>query len=152
MAVNLMCMWDSQQWEQMYLWLFCLLLGLFSSHWVTWMRSFALSYCILYCPVWLLSLRGLFFSEEEMEGEWREGSCGQGVFLRKECIFNEKNKDLRVSAWPAPSDPPYFLPCPFPSLPWPLSSRYHQDPSSQYPYTRVIIISNTTSSEISLAR
>ena len=30
--------------------------------------TFALSYCALFCPVWLLSLGGLLFSEEKMEG------------------------------------------------------------------------------------
>lgn len=32
-------------------------------------RAVALSYHILFCPVELLSLGGLLFSEEEMEGE-----------------------------------------------------------------------------------
>lgn len=33
-------------------------------------RDFALSSCILFCPIWLSSLRGLLFSKEEEEGEW----------------------------------------------------------------------------------
>lgn len=34
---------------------------------------FALSYCILVCPAWLLSLVDLFFSEVEKEGSGSEG-------------------------------------------------------------------------------
>lgn len=32
-------------------------------------RAFALTYCILFSPLWLLSLGNLIFSEEESEGE-----------------------------------------------------------------------------------
>ena len=32
-----------------------------------YMRAFALSYCILICSLWLLSLQGMLFSEEETE-------------------------------------------------------------------------------------
>lgn len=38
------------------------------------MTGFALSYCILFCPVWLLSISGLFLLEEEKEWEWIWGS------------------------------------------------------------------------------
>lgn len=45
--------------------LFCLL---FNSYWITLFRldkkAFALSYCILVCPVLLSSLGGLFISEK----------------------------------------------------------------------------------------
>lgn len=34
------------------------------------MGAFTLSYGTLFCSVWLLSLEGLLFSEEEREGEW----------------------------------------------------------------------------------
>lgn len=30
-------------------------------------RAFALSYCVLFCPVWLSSLGGLLLSKEETE-------------------------------------------------------------------------------------
>lgn len=33
------------------------------------METLSLSYCILFCPLWLFSLRYLFFSEEETEGK-----------------------------------------------------------------------------------
>lgn len=38
------------------------------------METLSLSYCILFCPLWLFSLRYLFFPEEETEGKkiwWR---------------------------------------------------------------------------------
>lgn len=43
--------------------------------------AFALSYCILLCPVWLSFLLGLFNIEEETEGEWiwGTGKWGSGV-------------------------------------------------------------------------
>lgn len=56
--------------------------GFFSSYWVTLfnlnMRAFALCYCILFSPVWLSSLGGLFFSEEETDGEliWERKTWG----------------------------------------------------------------------------
>lgn len=39
------------------------------------METFALSYCMLFCPVWLFSLGYLFFSEEQTEGKqiWGRG-------------------------------------------------------------------------------
>ena len=59
--------------------LFDLLLGMFSFCWVVLfiicMTAFAQSYYILLYPVWLFCLRGLLFSEEEME---ERGSRGQG--------------------------------------------------------------------------
>jgi hypothetical protein len=33
------------------------------------MRPLPCIICILFCPVWFLSLRGLLFSENQMEGE-----------------------------------------------------------------------------------
>lgn len=49
-------------------------LGPFSSYFTALssliMRAFALSYCILLCPVRLSSLGGLFFSGEKMEVTW----------------------------------------------------------------------------------
>ena len=48
------CSWDS----------------LFSSYLFLDVRVYVLSYCILFCPVGLESLGGLFFTEEEMEEEW----------------------------------------------------------------------------------
>lgn len=42
--------------------------------------GFCLSYCILFCPAWLLSLGSLVFSEEKMEWEWILGQ-GQVVVL-----------------------------------------------------------------------
>lgn len=41
-------------------------------------RVFALSYCVLFCYVWLLCLGFCYFSEEEIEvGEiWGEGRLG----------------------------------------------------------------------------
>ena len=57
---------------------FCLLLGLIFSCWVAWpcpdMKAFTLSYCILFCPVWLSSLGNLLFSERKME----VGGCDVG--------------------------------------------------------------------------
>lgn len=64
-------------------------------------RAFALSYCIIFCPVWLLSHGGLHFSEEEMEGEWEwsigqvwrsrrsggRGNCGQSVLYERRIYF-----------------------------------------------------------------
>lgn len=50
----------------------------FSSYWVALSslnEGFILSYCILFCLVWLLSLGSLLFSEKEMEGN---GSGGEG--------------------------------------------------------------------------
>ena len=45
------------------------------------MRAFALSYCILFSPVWLLSFGGLLFSEKETEdldlGEKRGKETGR---------------------------------------------------------------------------
>lgn len=40
------------------------------------MRAFGIFYCILLCPVWLLCLRGLLFSEKEIEGECGKGQMG----------------------------------------------------------------------------
>jgi hypothetical protein len=52
-AISLKPLWDSWLWEQVGLWLFCLLLGLFSFHWVSMsnfdMTVFASSYYILLC-------------------------------------------------------------------------------------------------------
>lgn len=47
------------------------------------MRAFTLSFCILFCHIWLLSLGGLLFSEakERRTGsgeEWRLGEAGRG--------------------------------------------------------------------------
>lgn len=61
------------------------------------------SNCILLCPVWLLLVRGLLCSEEEMEvvqitgagmsGELGRGEGGEDVFgmysMREEPIFNK---------------------------------------------------------------
>ena len=34
-------------------------------------KAFALYYCIVFCPIWLLSLgRDLHFSEEDIKEEW----------------------------------------------------------------------------------
>lgn len=48
-----------------YLLIIYMLLGLFSCYWVALYslnrRAFALSYCILFCLVWQLSLGSLFF-------------------------------------------------------------------------------------------
>jgi len=42
-------------------------------------KDFALSYCILFCPVLLLSLEGLLFSEEETKRvDLRDGGRGLG--------------------------------------------------------------------------
>ena len=35
-------------------------------------EGFALSYCILFCPVWLTSLGGLFFTK----GKWKKSGSG----------------------------------------------------------------------------
>ena len=48
-------------------------------------QLFALSYCILFCPVWLSSLEDLFFSQVEIEGEWTWGK-GEVVGSYKEWI------------------------------------------------------------------
>lgn len=71
------------------------------------MKVLASSYCILCCPVGLLSLRGLLFSEEEMERgwiwargkvcegnqeEWREGKLVGKDCKREESFFNNKKK------------------------------------------------------------
>jgi hypothetical protein len=50
----------------------CLVFGLFFfSNWIAFssldMRAFALSYCILFCLIWLSSLGGLYFSKVETE-------------------------------------------------------------------------------------
>lgn len=37
-------------------------------------RALALTYCILFSPLWLLSSGNLIFSEEESEGEWIWGT------------------------------------------------------------------------------
>lgn len=42
----------------------------FVSLFTTGGRTFDLSYCILFCRVWLLSLPGLLFSEEKMKMDW----------------------------------------------------------------------------------
>lgn len=63
-------------------------------------ESFALSWCILLCSIWLSSLEGLFFSEEEMDLEdehWKEW-MGETVLRmccrKKESIFNI-NKNIK---------------------------------------------------------
>lgn len=70
-AVSLVYLWDSYQWEWVYLWLFCLLLRLFSLCCFAlsslFMRAFTLWYCILLCSHWLLPLRDQHFSEERAE-------------------------------------------------------------------------------------
>lgn len=57
----------------------CVYLRLFISYWVVShsvnMRAYALSFCILFCLVWLLSLGCLLFSE----GKWKvSGFCRKG--------------------------------------------------------------------------
>jgi hypothetical protein len=50
----------------------CLLLELFTFYYIPLsnlnIKTFTLSYCILFCCIWLSSLGGLLFSEEETEG------------------------------------------------------------------------------------
>lgn len=41
-------------------------------------KDFVLSYSILLCPPWLLSLGDLLFPEEEIEREWIWGGVGWG--------------------------------------------------------------------------
>lgn len=68
---------------------------------------FTLSYCILFSPVWLLFLGGLFFSEGKQrgggsggEGMWRElggrmGNCNWDVlYEKKKKLFSIKKKNL----------------------------------------------------------
>lgn len=53
------------------------------------METFALSYCMLFCCVWLFSLGHLFFSEEEIEGKqiWgREEEKGSEKKGRKKTV------------------------------------------------------------------
>lgn len=57
-------------------------------------EAFALSHCIWFCPVWLLSLGGLFFSEEETEvgqvdlGErGKRQNCGWDVLYERRIYF-----------------------------------------------------------------
>lgn len=86
------------------LWLFCQLLGPFSSYWVALpsldMRVTAWSYCILLCHVWLMSLGDLLFSGGEKRrkricegggnGRGRgKGSCGWNVLYKR--IINFQN-------------------------------------------------------------
>lgn len=70
---------------------------------------FALSYCILFCPIWLLFVGGLLSSEEEMEGQWIWGreevgvekgrereNCGQDITVWEKNLFSrEKEKEKR---------------------------------------------------------
>lgn len=50
-------------------------------------EAFALSHCIWFCPVWLLSLGGLFFSEEETEvGAGGSGGAGREAKLWLGCV------------------------------------------------------------------
>jgi hypothetical protein len=60
---------------------------------------FAFSYCIMFYPIWLLSIEGLLYSEEETKstwiwgmGRWKElervnGECGQAVFYERRLYF-----------------------------------------------------------------
>lgn len=72
-----------------------------------------MSYCILFFPVWLLSLKGLMFSKEEMEavvdqmkrvvegelgGLGGRGNCGQMHCMREESICSEKIKIKKILA------------------------------------------------------
>lgn len=82
-ATGLMFLLDSWLWEWENLWLFCLLLGIFSC-WVD-MIAFASSYYILFCCVWLSSFRSLFFSNERWKGRvsreeenWRKNKRNRG--------------------------------------------------------------------------
>ena len=49
-------------------------LGSLSSYWVSLssldMRVFVLCFCVLFCPVLLLTLGDLLISEKEIEGKW----------------------------------------------------------------------------------
>jgi hypothetical protein len=68
------------------------------------MKAFALSYCILFCPVLLLSLGNLLFSAEEIgweqmwqrgetEGskeEWMEGKLWLGNIVDTKNLFKKK--------------------------------------------------------------
>lgn len=47
------------------------------------MMAFALSYCILFCPVWLLSLRGSFISEGKQRKS-RSGGVGRWMELGRD--------------------------------------------------------------------
>lgn len=70
------------------------------------MRDFALSYCILFCPVWLWSLwrnrRGVNLEERgggRSLGDLREITV-QEVFIWKECIFNfKKEMNTKKEKW-----------------------------------------------------
>ena len=71
------------------------------------MKAFALSYCILFFPIWLLSLGSLLFSKEETEWEgirrrvegegswkeWREGSCGWDILYGRKGYFQQGKKE-----------------------------------------------------------
>lgn len=92
-SLTLACSWDSS-----FYWV-----ALANLH----IRSFVLSYCILFCCVWLLSLGGLFFSEGKWGWEVNLGereSVGElgGVerretlvgiyYIREKSIFSLKKK------------------------------------------------------------
>lgn len=50
-----------------------------------------MSFCVLFCPVWMLSLGGLCFSEEETEGLGESrGGGGLGGVKRKETDLDER--------------------------------------------------------------
>lgn len=71
------------------------------------MRAFALLYYILFCPVSLLFLEELSFSEEEREVEWiwgegmkgitersgGTGICGQDALYERRIYVQQKGKD-----------------------------------------------------------
>lgn len=91
-----------QMWEHMCLWLVCLFLKLLPSSWVALssfsVRAFALSYYILLCCIWWLSLAGLPFSdgrwaegsESQEKEEWNKGKLVRTYCMREESIFNKK--------------------------------------------------------------
>jgi hypothetical protein len=68
-------------------------LGLFSSNWFAlsslYMRAFALSYCILFCRVWWLSLGGLLSSEGKQKevGLEERGSGGRSKEWREKKLW-----------------------------------------------------------------
>lgn len=84
-----MVLYDSQQWEQVNIFLFCVFLKLISSYWLVLsslhIRTFDLSYFTLSFPV--LSFEGLLFPEEKMKG--RRGDRRLGVRKRGKLWFYE---------------------------------------------------------------
>lgn len=94
MVIILKIFVDSCQWKQVFLSLFWLLLRLFSSYQVALsslnMRTFDLTYCILFDPVWFYFLGGLLFSKE-IENVW---ICGRGKWG---CLMGSRGR--RCAVW-----------------------------------------------------